>query len=1378
MPASATSERRTDSHPLVTPRQYLTIEPATDPLEPALIETTIARLHAVLTPESGRFSRPTPPTMEVLLVATGDPGPTGTRSLTYLVGCTDPDRLGDIERTLRRCLPASYAITETTTTLADLLGLPVATPPEASERGGSPDGRATDRPASAEPAAAPAGTATGAGPASTETAAGATDADTDTDTDTETDPTSTDGGTARSRAGTAPDGPPLAEYEAAAVEFRGVGTQYDDWQTRLTPLTDFTSEEAGRWPLAPVAATMAQAAVPMAYQVLIRAKPDWTATADDRIHDLRYGTDTLGQKVLEALLARAEDDYTPPDWDALPESVTRRIEAIRAMDATTSFTVNARAVAIGSEPGPTDAPLHDLTSAFRAVGTRAYRIEGRHHPHGSRGGARLFERLSDRAIHTSPTRLRHRVPGTTNASPAIVMDPATVGAVWLLGGASLPSAADRALATTPPERTGVTLPAHDRLQPFLDTAGMPLVRPRTADRAQVAEAITLPPSLQQLHTVILGSTGSGKSALGTTAQVHNHGATGGATIIVDPKGTGLPDEYLRSHFGTYGTLDGVYRFECSELLPAVPLFDIRPQLEAGIPREQAIENVAAHYAEILMAYMGEDTYREASYATDVIHNLVKALFDPVHGTDAFSHRDLVAAARRLHETGTPPPVSDAALRRKLATVTAGDRRFLDALMTGVHHRTDKATRDGRIATLFDHVAPADSDETADSDDASDDATPRFDFAEYLDEDCVIILDTSGYRQESRRLLTIVLLSALWTALKRRVADRSGANDQPDDGHDGVVQPTGTNADAETQPPGTSTTHPSGDTRPMDAMSTAAADETTASRTTRPGGERAPDDSATAHTDSDPAAGTPGDRAATGQEHPPLVTLHIEEAADIASSGVLDDLLAQGRGFGLGVTLSMQFPSQLRGDHDRAYWELINEPGTKVVGNVGVDRDLAESLATSTTPPADVADRLRGLARGEWFVRLQAPYGVTPPQPFVGVSPPLPPGHPEGDATLTGADEEAFRAQRRRVRERTRACGLDVTASDAATAASTAADADRSATVLRGDVPVDSTLPDTERLPGCVTYDSESHALACAECDTRYAPHTRGMRQAIECCDSLAAVDRDDIPICQVDLLLDPSERAATDYTNTQLRFLAAVYMAHQQQFDRSLEYDLLWDSMIRLQEYVGIDRDAVEELVDADLLTVDCTHPHTLYTVTPAGRDVLGIEHRAGVAHGDGKGDLSESSLHVAMVEAGARYFEQDLVADPDSPATTVRRYHAVDEGRLDAAALDADGAVVATLEAERSNNDTLRAVPADFDTMAAQDPDRALWIVKNRTAAHEVLQALNDPAEGDPRVTKTYSENMPPRDFRIDEPGFTEMVTFQRLRDTRLDADGPPFPP
>jgi hypothetical protein len=60
--------------------------------------------------------------------------------------------------------------------------------------------------------------------------------------------------------------------------------------------------------------------------------------------------------------------------------------------------------------------------------------------------------------------------------------------------------------------------------------------------------------------------------------------------------------------------------------------------------------------------------------------------------------------------------------------------------------------------------------------------------------------------------------------------------------------------------------------------------------------------------------------------------------------------------------------------------------------------------------------------------------------------------------------------------------------------------------------------------------------------------------------------------------------------------------------------------------------------------------------------------------------------------------------------------------------------------------------------------------VVKNREGAHDVLEALNDPPEGEPRVEKEYSRNSPPKMWTIDTPGLTEVVTFQHLRDSVLE--------
>jgi hypothetical protein len=273
-----------------------------------------------------------------------------------------------------------------------------------------------------------------------------------------------------------------------------------------------------------------------------------------------------------------------------------------------------------------------------------------------------------------------------------------------------------------------------------------------------------------------------------------------------------------------------------------------------------------------------------------------------------------------------------------------------------------------------------------------------------------------------------------------------------------------------------------------------------------------------------------------------------------------------------------------------------------------------------------------------------------------------------------------------------------------------------------------------------------------------------MRRAITCCHDLDAVDRDNVPICEVNLKLSAEERANSEYTDRQLVFLQVVYAAHQQRFD-DLAYDITRDSMVRLQEYVDIESEAVDELVEDGLLAHDTDHPHRLFTVTPEGRSEICVGHREGVAHGDGKGDLSESSLHVAMVEIGRQYLEQEFLEDAESAVVEVVTYHEVGDHRLDAAGLNADGEVVMTLEAERVNHDINEAVPADYDKMAACEPEAAIWLAKSRSEAHDILAALNDPPEGEPRVEKTYSESTPPQQFILGEPGCTDIQTLQYVQ-------------
>ncbi|MFC6795362.1 hypothetical protein ACFQFH_14915 [Halobaculum halobium] len=140
---------------------------------------------------------------------------------------------------------------------------------------------------------------------------------------------------------------------------------------------------------------------------------------------------------------------------------------------------------------------------------------------------------------------------------------------------------------------------------------------------------------------------------------------------------------------------------------------------------------------------------------------------------------------------------------------------------------------------------------------------------------------------------------------------------------------------------------------------------------------------------------------------PLVNLYLEEAASVAVSDLLSTLLSQARSFDCAVTLATQFPGQFAQHEAGTYEEVLNNVSTIITGNVPLDRDLAERLATEDLNSRAVRARLRALKRGQWFVSLPAGFGKPAPRPFLVESAPLPAGHPESTRPLTPAEETRF-----------------------------------------------------------------------------------------------------------------------------------------------------------------------------------------------------------------------------------------------------------------------------------------------------------------------------------------------------------------------------------
>lgn len=1121
----------------------------------------------------------------------------------------------------------------------------------------------------------------------------------------------------------------------AGVEYRGHAELRRDWQTALASFgtqgenADRQRDRARqhdqsyRVPIVPLVETMRDANVPVVYQVTCRRHPNWSDQADMCIQGLEEGTVGLGATLWELFSPRSAEEreaYTPSHSDQ------QRIESIADRDPTRSVCVSARAAVLTrTDNKRADTVARRLKNVFSTLSGPYHEIRGHVStdaeayavgtvPPGSTIYEDLLDRVSYHATYDDP---RNHLPWRSHQSKGIVVAPDELAGFCLVDGAGLTPNGRRALGTRNTEQTAITLPPPQTLVEYTPP-GMALCMPLTHDRRPYGEPLYLKPSQQDRHIVVVGDTGSGKSVLMETAMLTNADATEGPEILFDYKGGGTAMEYLRSHYAMYGSLDDVVYFDLSEVLPAFSFFDIRPLLDAGIPREEARSRKAGHYEEILKGLMSDEKYGEAAESVKAIRNHLRALYDADHGSDAVDHTELYEALRRTQRRDGTPETTDENLQAYFESLEDRDRDVFNKVLSGALGRVETIATDGRLAPVFDH-APADRGTDAEADAQLSDeetATPSFEFSEIIDDDVVVVFDFGGMEATVKRTLTLVILSELWTALKARE-------------------------------------------------------------------QRVEHDAS---------------------ETLPQVNLYLEEARDIGATKLVDTLLSEGRSFGLSVALGVQFLEQLDSPdpENNTYQEALNETATFVVGNVSVDTDLPGVLATEKMPPEAVDKRLSAMSRGEWLVRPGTEFGERAVRPFLARSLRPPTGHPAGEEPLTGKEERRFLNELEQVQETTaESAGLvqhgdDSVGQTASAEGEATTDAQRLEQLEPGhpDLRTDTLLPHTTRIPECVTFDAEREALCCTRCENRYDPTIDGMERAIECCHSPLDVDRGDIPVCEVNLKLSPEEVVAADWTLDQLLFLQSVYNAQQRRYDPR-EYRLRTDSMLRLQEYVGIESDEIQALEDAGLLRHDTDHPHRMYSVSAAGRDAIGESYREGVDFGHREGDLRESTQHVYGVELGVDLLEQQYEADPDSPVETVQPYHEVTEGelpasafmgdetetvptdagyerhRLDVAGLDGDGNVVVAIEVERVNNDLKTAAPDDFDKIAACDPDEAIWIVMTRSAGHEVLAALNDPAEGDPRIKKTYSQNTPPQQFRIDTAGMTALYPASYLESEFLDA-------
>jgi len=683
------------------------------------------------------------------------------------------------------------------------------------------------------------------------------------------------------------------------VRWCGAASRKQDWMTSLTPFTaevtngDLSSVDEPGAALASLIDHLMEATAPTAFQVVFQRRASWQSDAEVRKEDLVDGRDTFFQEVVGSLL-EVEEQRSDQDDRQLSEAVEKRIEYIDAKNAKRSFTVNIRAVGVPTDDtrDDLDGRMDSLLPVFDPLDGPFYEVEGqRLRDSGFR------EKTKEKKARAALQRLLNRelTTGRGKTRPELVLSGTELANFVLVPSSEqLTVEGTRGTRAEQQSRNPLPWPNPDLIQQFQD--GMAIGYALDENGEPRPDPIRIPPDLLPTHYGRFASTGGGKSKAIINDALSLCESTGGPVVLVDPKGDGMCENYLRCHYERFGGLDDVYHFRVPETIPAFSFFDIRPALEAGRNREDAIQDKVDHFHDILRMIMGREQYGQAFVANEILNYLIKALFDEEYGSDVFGLDDLFAAALRMQRDQTIPPVSadNQNIEESLTRHFAKDNHQFQVSMDAVGNRLDKLKEDAHLRRIFSHVP--------EQNEAGEYVDNRFDFREFLDEDATIIFDLGDLRPEAQRAITLLLLSNLWDAVQ--VRRRDGQTD-----------------------------------------------------------------------------------------YEKLTNLIIEEAAPVASTKLVSEqLLPQGRSFGLSMGLVMQFPEQVRNRNERAYDEVLNNIKTKLIGNISIERDLAESLAHEDLSPTELRNRINTLPSGEWIAQLPSPsFGETGPAPFSPKPPPIP--HP-------------------------------------------------------------------------------------------------------------------------------------------------------------------------------------------------------------------------------------------------------------------------------------------------------------------------------------------------------------------------------------------------
>jgi len=394
------------------------------------------------------------------------------------------------------------------------------------------------------------------------------------------------------------------EVDPMGVKWCGDATRPCDWMTTIPSFSESIGEgsDHSRAPLAPLIDQLTDADHPIAFQAVFRRKADWAPEARDRERKLRDGEDRMLDRVMSEIFVDSpserqgsagaqQEKYIDPGGK-------ERVTSIQEKRPQRTFTVNLRAIVLADEtndPEKLDRRLEDLVPVFDHLSGDHYSVAGRRIRRGIPGGRNArkeVNRAQDRTINmgrwgsTKPD----LVLNADELANFVVIPPST----------QLTTEGGRGAEANPESRSPLPRPKTDHMEKFRE--GMAVGYALDENGEPEDEPTCVPPGLLTTHYLRAATTGAGKSKALLNDALSLYEDTDGPVVLIDPKGDGMTENYMRAHASRFGVNDleeNIVHFPVPEVLPGFAFFNIERDLQAGRSRVDALQNKADHYEEIL-----------------------------------------------------------------------------------------------------------------------------------------------------------------------------------------------------------------------------------------------------------------------------------------------------------------------------------------------------------------------------------------------------------------------------------------------------------------------------------------------------------------------------------------------------------------------------------------------------------------------------------------------------------------------------------------------------------------------------------------------------------------------------------------------------------